>query len=50
MADEKLYRVGPGNGQWISYDALLDFLWGWSTNPVAVPAITISKRDEEPES
>lgn len=50
MGDEKLFRVGPGSGEWICYDALLDELWKWSSRPAGtgLPAITISKRDEEP--
>lgn len=50
MGDEKLFRVGPGSGEWICYDALLDELWKWSSRPAGtgLPAITISKRNEEP--
>jgi len=52
MADEKLYRIGPGSGEWITYDALADYLWDWDTAPVGqgTPTITISKRETEEES
>lgn len=50
MADEKLYRVAPLRNDWISYDVLADELWNWATlNGYGPPAITISKREQDPD-
>lgn len=47
---EPLYRIGPGDGTWMTINEVLHALGDWHSLPpgAGVPSLTISKDTREP--
>ncbi len=51
MADEKLYLISPLLSAWVTQVELIEIIQEWTLFPTQLgyPAITIRKRDKDPD-